>query len=481
MLTPEHGPFISLPYPVTRILHALQASDFEAYAVGGCVRDSLLGRLPNDWDITTSALPEDVKKIFRRTVDTGIAHGTVTVLLDGNALEVTTYRIDGAYSDGRHPDRVTFTPSLSEDLKRRDFTINAMAYSEKTGLVDLFGGLEDLRQKTIRCVGNPGERFSEDALRILRAVRFSAQLGFSISDETISAIRTHAPRLGAVSAERICTELMKIAGSPHPSDFRKAWEYGITAVMLPEFDRCMETPQNNPHHIYNVGEHILSSMEAVLLPAPDYWPEETASKLHALSGKYSGRYDCRTFLTLTMLLHDISKPACRTTDAEGIDHFYGHGRKGSETAVQILRRLKLDNDTIADVSSLILYHDWRVEPSAGAVRRAVSKIGKDLFPLLLEVQLADTMAQSSRWRREKMKRILDVFFLYENILEQHQCVQLRDLAINGKDLLKLGVPKGPLIGEMLHLALAAVIDDPSANELPQLIRLVQQALADKKV
>ena len=479
MQTPEHNPIISLPAPVTRVLNALRDAGFEAYAVGGCVRDSLLGRVPSDWDITTSALPEDIKKIFRRTVDTGIAHGTVTVLLDDEALEVTTYRIDGTYSDGRHPDQVTFTPSLSEDLMRRDFTINAMACSESTGLVDLFGGLEDLKEKRIRCVGDPMARFSEDALRILRAVRFSAQLGFSVSEETLAAIKKLAPRLGAVSAERICQEMMKIMGSPHPSCFRMAWENGITAVVLPEFDRCMDTPQNNPHHIYSVGEHILCAMSMVLIPAPDFWPAEAAARLHKVSASYRGRYDLRALLTLTMLLHDMAKPECRTTDEDGTDHFSGHGPAGAEMSARILHRLKMDNDTIAAVTALVRYHDWRMEPSGKAVRRALTKLGTDLFPLLLEVQLADTMAQSSRWRREKMDRVLQVFLVYEHIMEQHQCVQLKDLAISGKDLLELGVPKGPLIGEMLHLALDSVIDEPSVNDRSELLLLVKKALADR--
>ena len=254
---------IQLPEKVHNIIETLQSAGYEAYAVGGCVRDSLLGRTPNDWDITTSARPEETKRLFPRTIDTGIQHGTVTVMMNKEGFEVTTYRIDGEYEDSRHPKEVTFTASLEEDLKRRDFTINAMAYNEQDGLVDIFGGIRDIKAGVIRCVGNAEERFTEDALRMLRAVRFSAQLGYRIEEATRDAIRRLAPSLQRISAERIQTELVKLVTSPHPDYLRIAYETGITKEVLPEFDLCMETPQNNPHHCYNVGEHILHSMLAV--------------------------------------------------------------------------------------------------------------------------------------------------------------------------------------------------------------------------
>ena len=270
-----------IPQKVEIIINILEKAGYEAYAVGGCVRDALLGRTPNDWDITTSAKPEQVKALFHRTVDTGIAHGTVTVLLEKEGFEVTTYRVDGEYEDGRHPKEVTFTACLEEDLKRRDFTINAMAYNPRKGLVDLFEGQKDLENKVIRCVGDPLERFTEDALRIMRAVRFSAQLGFSLEEETRKALSVLAPNLKHVSAERIQVELVKLLVSPHPDYLRIAYEAGVTREFLPEFDRCMETPQNTPHHCYNVGEHILHSL------------------LYVRADKV---------LRLTMLLHDIDKP-----------------------------------------------------------------------------------------------------------------------------------------------------------------------------
>ena len=254
---------IKLPQEVRTILHTLQRAGYEAYAVGGCVRDSLLGRTPEDWDITTQAKPEETKALFSRTIDTGIQHGTVTVMMHGRGYEVTTYRVDGEYEDGRHPKEVAFTAELKEDLRRRDFTINAMAYNEEQGLVDAFGGKEDLKAGIIRCVGDPDERFTEDALRIMRAVRFSAQLGFVIEERTKSAIRGHASRLSQVSAERIQVELTKLLVSPHPQFLRTAWESGITAQILPEFDRLMELRQNHENHSYREGERTLCAMQAV--------------------------------------------------------------------------------------------------------------------------------------------------------------------------------------------------------------------------
>lgn len=427
---------IRLPATVKGIIDALEARGFEAYAVGGCVRDSILGRTPDDWDITTSARPEQVKEIFHRTVDTGIVHGTVTVLLGSGAHEVTTYRIDGEYEDARHPRGVTFTASLEEDLKRRDFTINAMAYNEKQGLVDLYGGMEDLQRKVIRCVGNPEERFGEDALRILRAVRFSAQLNFQIEEATRKAIVRLAAALEKISAERICAELLKLLLSPHPDYLRRAWETGITGIVLPEFDALMETPQNNPHHCCNVGEHTLKSLCQV--PAD-------------------------RILRLTMLLHDMGKPSCRTTDEKGTDHFKGHGEVGARMAGQILRRLKMDNDTIRKVKLLVKFHDWRVEPAERAVRRAVNRVSPELFPALLQIQTADTLAQSENWRRQKLERIEKVSGLYKKIMEEHQCVGLKDLALSGRDLIELGIEPGPRLGELLNAALEHVLDVPEDN------------------
>ena len=433
-----------IPQKVEIIINTLEDAGFEAYAVGGCVRDALLGRKPNDWDITTSAKPEQVKALFRRTVDTGIAHGTVTVLLDKDGFEVTTYRVDGEYEDGRHPKEVSFTASLEEDLKRRDFTINAMAYNSRKGLVDLFEGQKDLGNKIIRCVGDPLERFTEDALRIMRAVRFSAQLGFSLEKETRKALLVLAPNLKHVSAERIQVELVKLLVSPHPDYLRIAYEAGVTKEFLPEFDRCMETPQNTPHHCYTVGEHILHSLLCV-------------------------RED--KVLRLTMLLHDIAKPVVRKTDENGRDHFKTHALEGEKMAKTILRRLKFDNDTIAKVTRLVRWHDLRPTPAPADVRKAVNVIGEDLFPMWMEVQWADNMAKSDYRGEEKIARQTGVRKTWEEIVKKGECVSMKGLAVTGSDLIAAGMKPGKEMGNVLHRLLDAVLENPELNEKEKLLSM----------
>lgn len=435
---------ITLPEQVKTIIEKLEENGYEGVAVGGCVRDALLFRNPDDWDITTSAKPEQVKELFKRTVDTGIQHGTVTVLLDREGFEVTTYRIDGEYEDSRHPREVCFTSNLTEDLKRRDFTINAMAYSEKRGLVDEFDGVLDLKQGIIRCVGNPEERFSEDALRILRAVRFAAQLGFQIEEKTFSAIRRLAPHLSHISAERIQTELLKLIVSPHPETLRLAWEAGITAVILPELDRMMETPQNNPHHILNVGEHTLKALQEV-----------RADKV----------------LRLGVLCHDFGKAATRTTDESGTDHFYVHAEVSSQMAKDFLKRLKLDNETLYQVEKLVKYHDYHPGTNARSVRKAIYKIGEDLFPKLLEVQRADVLAQSSYQQAEKLNDLKRIEELYHRILEEKQCLSLKDLEVTGRDLIQAGMKPGKELGTCLQQLLEVVLDDPEKNNKEELLKI----------
>lgn len=441
---------IEIPEKAKYIIETIQAAGFEAYVVGGCVRDSLLGRKPEDWDITTSAKPEQVKALFRRTIDTGIAHGTVTVMVDREGFEVTTYRIDGKYEDSRHPKEVTFTPNLEEDLKRRDFTINAMAYNETDGLIDIFGGMQDMEQGIIRCVGDAHQRFQEDALRIMRAVRFSAQLGYEIEKETAAAIRDLAPTLRNISAERIQTELVKLMVSPHPDYIRQAYEMGVTAIILPELDVCMETEQNTPHHKYTVGEHIIYSLTEI-----------EADKC------------CR----LAMLFHDMGKPATRTTDEAGIHHFKGHAGISADMAKDILRRLKFDNDTITKVYQLVLYHDYGigVEPDMSIVRRAINKIGVDIYPLLMKVKYADLMAQSEYERQAKLDRLKRWETLYEQVMEAKQCVSLKTLAISGKDLVQAGIQPGPEMGRLLEQALELVLENPDKNDKNDLLDYILKA------
>ena len=438
---------LTIPTPAEKILQTLDEHGYEAYVVGGCVRDSVLGRDPHDWDITTSASPEQVKEIFDRTIDTGIQHGTVTVMIDREGYEVTTYRIDGEYEDGRHPKEVCCTSSLEEDLKRRDFTMNAMAYNPSKGLVDLFGGMDDMENHVIRCVGNPMERFQEDALRIMRAVRFSAQLGFAIDDSTRQAITALAPNLKYVSAERIQAELVKLLTSPHPDYFRVAYETGITREFLPEFDACMETEQNTPHHCYTVGEHILHST----LNVP-------ADKV----------------LRLTMLFHDIAKPLMKTTDENGCDHFKKHAEKGETVVKGILRRLKFDNDTIDKVTRLVRWHDERPEPSMKAVRRAVNRIGEDIFPMYLVVRKADLLAQSTYRREEKLEHLMKVEECYNQIREEAQCVSMKSLAVSGRDLIQAGFKPGPEMGQLLNRMLDHVLEVPEDNTKEKLMAFIKE-------
>lgn len=429
---------IQIPPKAKYIIDTLQAAGFEAFVVGGCVRDSILGRAPEDWDITTSAKPQQVKALFPRTIDTGIQHGTVTVMQEKEGFEVTTYRIDGKYEDSRHPREITFTPNLTEDLRRRDFTINAMAYNDQVGLVDIFGGMEDIDNRMIRCVGCAEERFSEDALRMMRAVRFSAQLGYKIAEDTGEAIKKMASNLKNISAERIQVELVKLVTSHNPQFLRVAWETGITGVILPEFDEMMATSQNHPHHKYNVGEHTLVAMESV---------------------------EADKYLRLAALFHDVGKPRTKTTDREGKDHFYGHAAVGEDLTKMILRRLKFDNDTVYMVSKLVRFHDYQngEEPHMTMVRRAINKIGTEVFPYLLALKRADIAAQSEYKREEKLSLLGRWEALYKEVVAKNQCVSLKTLAISGNDLIAAGITPGPAMGEVLNKLLNLVLEDPDKN------------------
>ena len=441
-----------MPTNVQQVIDKLVEHGYEAYIVGGCVRDGCLGRKPSDWDVTTSARPCEIKRVFARTVDTGIAHGTVTVLIGGTGIEVTTYRIDGDYEDSRHPSSVEFTTNLGKDLQRRDFTINAMAYNDKEGLIDPYGGLADLSRQVVRCVGEPVQRFGEDALRILRAVRFAAQLGFSIDENTQKAITKLAPTLKNISAERIQVEVVKLLTSPRPGFWRQVWELGITKVIMPEFDVMMETAQNTPYHMYNVGEHTIKVMENV-------------------------RAD--RVLRLAALLHDVGKPMMRTTDTNGVDHFKRHSEASEQIARGILRRLKFDNDTTKKVIRLVRWHDCRPQADEQSVRRAVHKIGDDIFLDFLDLQYADTMGKSEADRAEKLAWNTEMSETYQRIKAKGQCLALKDLAISGSDLIDVGFKAGPMLGVILKKALEDVLADPSKNTKEYLISQAKKELNDE--
>ncbi len=424
-----------LPPKVKMILGILSENGYEAYVVGGCVRDSILARNPSDWDITTSAKPEDVCRIFHRTVGTGLKHGTVTVLIGDEQFEVTTYRGTAGHSEEN-------TPDLVQDLLHRDFTINAMAYNDKSGLVDIVDGMNDLQRKVVRCVGEPDDRFDEDPLRILRAFRFAAETGFSIDRNTADRIPYFADRLRNVSGERIRDELVKILVSRNPEYWMELYKTGITAAVMPEFDLCMETPQNTPHHFYDVGTHTVKTLMAI---EPD------------------------RILRLTMLMHDFGKPAMRFHDRLGRDHFKGHAAKSADIARDIMKRLRFDRETINKVCKLIYYHDYRPEPDPKAVRKAVYLIGPELFPLYIKVQWADNCGKSLYKRKEKQERVTRVARVYEQIMAEKPCLSRKELAINGEDLRELGI-RGRETGDILESALLMVLDEPEMNNREVLLK-----------
>ncbi len=464
---------MQMPQDVIYIINELYDNGYEAFAVGGCVRDCLLGKTPHDWDITTDASPQQVKNIFKKTVDTGIEHGTVSVILNSVGYEVTTYRIDGEYLDNRHPKEVIFTSNLKEDLMRRDFTINAMAYNDIVGLVDIYGGREDLQKGIIRCVGNAHDRFSEDALRILRAIRFSAQLGFEIDEETKNAMSELASNLKNVSAERIKTELDKMLLSDNCDRFILMSKLGICKVILPEFDAMLETTQENINHIYDVGRHTLVATEYV-----DKRYEKDDSNMaqfdECMDFSILDDEKVRLMLKWTMLLHDTGKPVMKTIDEKGVAHFKGHPEKSVEIAKRVFERLKFDNYTANTACHLIRWHDYRFENDIRAVRRALSKVGQEYAQLLFLVQRADILGQNPTTFSEKFKKQKDALINYEEIVKSSQCLSVKDLKIGGRELIAAGIAPGPMMGEILNSLLESVIEDPGLNNEEDLIQIAKR-------
>lgn len=439
--------YIEIPEKAEHILQVLHENGYEAYVVGGCVRDSILGRKPEDWDITTSASPQQVKALFPRTIDTGIQHGTVTVMEGQDGFEVTTYRIDGEYEDCRHPKEVIFTANLTEDLKRRDFTMNAMAYSPEQGLVDEFGGIEDMKNRVIRCVGDPKERFAEDALRMMRAVRFAAQLGYELADDVKAAIREMADSLDHVSAERIQVELVKLLISPHPHWFRLAYECGITSVIMPQFDRIMVQRQNNPHHAYTTGEHTLLALQHI--------PNDR-------------------ILRLTMLFHDMGKPEVFTTDENGKDHFRGHAAYSAKIARTIMKNLKFDNDTLNTVCNLVHNHSWYPQLSAKDVRFCAYQIGPELFDSFLLVKRADIHAHHPNVIEQKLAYLKEVEHIWRDVQLHGDCLSLKEMQLTGKDLIADGMIPGAAMGELLQKLLMEVLEFPERNTTEYLLTRSRQ-------
>jgi len=423
-------------------LNLLKNKKFEAYVVGGCVRDSLMGIAPHDWDICTNALPDEIIATFSdfKVIETGIKHGTVTVIIEKNPIEITTFRVDGEYSDNRHPTLVNFVSNLKDDLARRDFTVNSLAYSDETGLIDYFGGQLDIENKTIRCVGEADVRFKEDSLRILRAIRFSSTLGFEIEPITSSSIFKNKELLKNISAERISVELNKLLLGDNV--YNVLLEYrDVIAVFIPEIQPTFDFEQRNPHHSLTVYNHIIKSVESV--------PKDL-------------------ILRLTMLLHDIGKPQCFTLDNMNIGHFKGHPEISAQMSKVILKRLKYDNATIHKVVNLILEHDNRYPPNRRSIKRFMEKYDYGFLKCQNKVRLADCTAQSLYMRKEKLKEIHDVEEMAKDILKDNECFKLHDLVINGDDLISLGAPSGKEIGEILNTLLELVIDEKIKNKKQEL-------------
>ena len=437
---------IRIPNNIARLLQSLSAAGYDAFLVGGSLRDALLGMTPHDFDIATSATPPQVMALFEkeRVIPTGLAHGTVTVLSDGEAVEITTFRTDGAYADGRHPDTVTFGVTLQQDLSRRDFTIGAMAWdTEKNCLIDPFGGQRDLQNRLLRAVGDPDRRFAEDGLRILRGLRFAAELGFAVEPETAAALRRNAPRLQSLSPERVRAELQKLlCGRAAAPVLREYIE--VIGVVLPELLPMVGFAQNNPHHNRDVWEHTLTVLENI--------PAEPVLRWAAL-------------------LHDAEKPACCTVDAEGVRHFHGHQQKSAETAEAMLRRLHCETRLIADVTELIKIHDIRFPATVETATRWAGRWGEKRFLQFTELRRADTLGQAHPEEAEPYYRALRA--AYDEAKRQDACFTVRQLAVSGDDLTGLGL-SGPAVGETLRRLLRLVQGGTLPNERAALLAAARQ-------
>ncbi len=440
---------ITLPTPVARALSVLEACGYEGYTVGGCVRDSLLGRTPNDWDITTNATPEEMKVCFKgfRVIETGIRHGTLTVIVDGMQLEITTYRNDGEYLDNRHPVQVTFSKNIEDDLSRRDFTVNAMAYHPQKGFVDLFGGREDLQNRIIRAVGDAKTRFEEDGLRILRAIRFASVLDFDIAEDTAKAVHACKNLLSGIAAERIREELCKlICGRGAVRILREYID--VIAVFLPELARCVGFEQNTKYHCYDVFEHTLQALSLCK--------------------------DADLVTRLGILLHDIGKPLCYTEDEQG-GHFKGHAPVGVEITKEVLSRLRFDNETIRRMELLVEWHDIPLSAEKKRVKRLLQKLSDEDILRLLEIKRCDRLAHAPDFR-EMPPDLALIPSVMEEIRAEDACLSLRTLAIGGDDLMALGVPKGKQIGELLHALLDDVIEERLPNEKEALLQAAKERM-----
>lgn len=431
------------------IISLLLDNGFDAYAVGGCVRDSLMRREIGDVDIASSATPQELEKVLTankiKYVETGLKHGTVTAIINHEPFEITTFRSDGDYADNRHPTSVEFIRDIETDLARRDFTINAIAYNEKQGIVDLYGGQADIENRLIRAVGDADKRFKEDALRIMRALRFASVLGFDIEECTKKAIFSNKELLKNIAAERLFAELKKLLLGDNAEkvllDYRD-----VIAVIIPELVPCFDYPQNTKWHIYDVYTHIVKSV--ALCPKKDY-------------------------IRLTMLFHDIGKPYTKTVDSKGSDHFKGHPLKSAEIASQILKRFKASNDLYRKVIKLIEVHDFYIKPNKPNIKHWLCELGSDLTLDYIDVKIADLGSHNLQLSQEEIDTLYKIRQLTAAIIESGEPYQISDLKINGSDVKSLGY-SGKQIAEVLNYLLEQVIDDPSKNNESTLIQLIKE-------
>lgn len=442
---------IVIPENANKIIHTLQDNGHSAYVVGGCVRDSIMGRVPHDWDICTSATPDEMLEIFKdyKVIETGLQHGTVTIVIDKEQYECTTYRIDGKYSDNRRPDTVAFTDNLIEDLKRRDFTINAMAYNDKEGLIDPFEGLMDIEYGKIQCVGSAEDRFNEDALRILRAIRFSSQLDFTPLPDTEWQIHRQYSNLENISIERINSEFCKIVSSECFCVQLLLYK-DVFSLFIPEFKDMIDFSQNNPYHQFNVYDHTIHAIQ------------------HCESSDLTTR--------LAVLFHDIGKPHCYQDSEDGKRHFKGHGRVSADMTNEIMKRLKFDNETRNNVVQLVYYHDATFEIGKKYIKRWLNKIGITQFRRLLDVRRADIKGQKSDYNKERIEKIDNIERLLNEVLEENQCFTLKDLAVNGKDLIQIGFKSSKELGSVLNMLLNGVINDEFKNNKEDLLKIAENEI-----
>lgn len=442
---------IEIPAEVQSILSVIQKSGGSAYVVGGCVRDAILGRTPHDWDICTSLRPAQTVNLFSHydcsVIETGLKHGTVTIRFKGENYEVTTFRKDSAYSDNRHPDSVVFVDDVKEDLARRDFTMNAMAYNEETGLVDPFDGRDDIRFGIIRCVGDPDERFQEDALRILRAMRFFARFGFAIDPNTKEAMLRNRDLLSNIAWERVREELLGILSGEDAAAVLREYQSIITQI-IPELSPTVGFDQKSVWHIYDVWEHSLHVVDAIPASMP--------------------------LLRFASLVHDIAKPQCAEVKEDGVHlRFHGHGEAGEPIVRDVMNRLRFSNAEIAKVTQLVRIHDNFIEPTERAVRRLLGSIGEEQFLDLMVLRRADISAQAEQDNEVRFAKLVTLRCLAHDIAVKNECFSLKDLAVNGRDLIDAGIASGPELGKILNRLLDTVIDAPEKNTREELLRLAR--------